>query len=343
MDEIITLLTAALGSFFGGYGLSYYQDRKSIVNLKRRIPVVEESYFTFERAFSDFIEEKYQLRNFINQDMIYLQNSSKEKGVLVIYLHGLGLDGDDFKEQLLHSKYYGIAPTMFGFHKNLTNFGDSVPIEVHAEVLKLFIDSLIGNKKPSNIILVGFSIGADMILRMLKDNMLSSISGVLLLDPNIDSSTCFLSNELSNIPINDHKGVIGSAVKIAGDESEIEDWLNIHKYLVKVLGKYKNNLDSIKIFSSQVVDAMSESSSYVFSKTFPPSNDRVKYLKAILSGKNHSRNFIEGIITTNKYWGKNYREKDISRIEGKRHFDLIEPAFLESEIDNLVEELSLNT
>ena len=50
-------------------------------------------------------------------------------------------------------------------------------------------------EKSKKEVLIGISVGADLVLRLLSKYMLTRIDAAIVLDPNVNSSTLFLSND----------------------------------------------------------------------------------------------------------------------------------------------------
>jgi pimeloyl-ACP methyl ester carboxylesterase len=188
----------------------------------------------------------------------YYDNLRRSTDTLVFYLHGLGLDQDDFYHVLMETKYRSIAPTLYGFHPSESN-PRSIPLDTHCYLIARFIESIAGELAPKRIVLVGFSTGADMLLRIPRflNTDGYSVAGVLLLDCNINQQTCFISRELRRV-LDGEVSALQLAHAIGSGATSITDWLDLHQYLVRVLGKFKGNLRHLALFANDVFTAQPE-------------------------------------------------------------------------------------
>jgi pimeloyl-ACP methyl ester carboxylesterase len=130
----------------------------------------------------------------------YYDNLRLSTDTLVFYLHGLGLDQNDFYHVLMETKYRSIAPTLYGFHPTDRN-PRSIPFDTHCYLTSRFIESVADELAPKRIALVGFSTGADMLLRIPRflNTDGYSVAGCILLDCNLNKQTCFISRELRKV------------------------------------------------------------------------------------------------------------------------------------------------
>jgi pimeloyl-ACP methyl ester carboxylesterase len=120
---------------------------------------------------------------------------------LTIFLHGLGLDADDYRDFLVNHNRHAIALTMLGFDPDSSHSGRLQPIEqtTHIQVIAEFIDRIAKRYPQKRLILVGFSLGADMVLQLAErwQERLEgppNLSAALLLDPNVNRSTMTISS-----------------------------------------------------------------------------------------------------------------------------------------------------
>ncbi|WP_433511790.1 alpha/beta fold hydrolase [Nonomuraea sp. CA-143628] len=130
--------------------------------------------------------------------MTYIERSSPSP-VMVIFLHGLGLDADDYRDYLSrHDEYHSIAITLLGFDAKNSVSGDPISLADHVRMVSELICELNAKNPGKRIFLVGFSLGADMILRLAEHwgTSLSSappVAATLLLDPNVNQTTMTIS------------------------------------------------------------------------------------------------------------------------------------------------------
>lgn len=132
--------------------------------------------------------------------MHYIDN--EEKSEIIVYLiHGLGLDHRDFYEFVRTVKYRAVAITLYGSHRSdVTN--EPICVDEHAAMVEKFIEDHLEKTTYKKVIVAGFSLGADIVLRIVsKENTLvkNDNTHFLLLDPNINIDTCFISSKIAQI------------------------------------------------------------------------------------------------------------------------------------------------
>lgn len=128
----------------------------------------------------------------------YLEHRA-ESETLVVLLHGLGLDARDYRTLLKsHPEQHAVALTLQGFEPGREEQAQPVGLQVHAETVSDFLEYLHEEYPVKRIILVGFSLGADLILRLaelwdVEPDRALRLHGAMLLDPNINHSTMSIS------------------------------------------------------------------------------------------------------------------------------------------------------
>ncbi|MGH7928525.1 MAG: alpha/beta fold hydrolase, partial [Candidatus Binatia bacterium] len=159
---------------------------------------------------------------------------------LLVFLHGLGLDANDFRPYMAESKFHCIALTMYGFNTEESNDQDYHPIslESHISVVTYGLEKLRQRNPRKRLSLVGFSFGADMVLFLA---MLASprarelpIAKVVLLDPNLNCETLTVSREVAKVDLD---RPLAQLDRILESVSTISDFRDYCEYLYKITGK----------------------------------------------------------------------------------------------------------
>lgn len=265
----------------------------------------------------------------------YYDNLRKSTDAIVFYLHGLGLDQEDFYHVLMETEYRSIAPTLYGFHPSDCN-PRSVPLDTHCYLLSRLIESVVSELAPKRIALVGFSTGADMLLRIPRflNTDGYSVAGLLLLDCNINQKTCFISGELRKA-LNGDVSAIRLAQTIGSNATDITDWLDLHQYLVRVLGKFKGNLRHLALFADEIFAAQPEDGVDRFAGLY----------RELLSWNPNSRFLFskgavhEALIPALRSIGSNGDSRSCVKWEmNTSHFGLMQPSFLERQLHEIMRE-----
>ncbi|HEY2127373.1 MAG TPA: alpha/beta hydrolase [Streptosporangiaceae bacterium] len=165
------------------------------------------------------------------------KRSSEE---LVIFLHGLGLDANDFRSYMAESRYHCIALTLFGFNVSEATDDHYKPIslQTHVQLLAYVLSTLRQLYPHKRLTLVGFSLGADAFLLLPqfapKTTRELQISRVLLLDPNISRSTTTLSARVAAVQ---PATPLTELLKILEGADNIPEFRILCEYLHKITSK----------------------------------------------------------------------------------------------------------
>ncbi|TDE39911.1 alpha/beta fold hydrolase [Nonomuraea mesophila] len=103
---------------------------------------------------------------FSGHGLTYIENSSTSPD-LVVFLHGLGLDADDYRDYLSrHDEHHSVAVTLRGFDANTSYSGSPISLSDHVRMVADLVEEINLKNPGKRIHLVGFSLGADLILRL---------------------------------------------------------------------------------------------------------------------------------------------------------------------------------
>jgi serine/threonine protein kinase len=189
----------------------------------------------------------------IGDKLSYLDNE-RQSDVLVVCLPGFGFDRRRYAETLRRSPYRGIAVTLFGFEESRRR-RPPLPIADHLTILRLFLESVVVPVRPRTTVLVGFSSGADMVLRLISEGGVDSshIDGVLALSPNANLGTCFFTRRVAEIPEDGDEKILDIAREVAGAMATPQAWLQITPYLVELVRKYHADIDALRTHGRDII------------------------------------------------------------------------------------------
>jgi len=190
----------------------------------------------------------------IGDRLQYLDNA-RESDVLILYLHGLGLDQTSFQQILEVVPFRGLAPTLYGFeHRERRparlSLGD------HVIIIREFIRDAIARLQPRLALLVGFSHGGDLGFEALVvpvGEPRLAIDGFLSLGCNLDLDTCFVSQVMANLSADDTDKVVADLQSIGSQPRSLRDWLALHDYLVRVFSKFAGDLVPLRSLAKEIV------------------------------------------------------------------------------------------
>ncbi|MEW8048834.1 MAG: alpha/beta hydrolase, partial [Candidatus Thiodiazotropha sp.] len=250
----------------------------------------------------------------------------RHSDILVICLHGLGLSADDFNPFILSSEYHVIAVTMFGFNANEKDnrrYKD-ISLETHIRILLEFIIHIASENKKKDVVLVGFSFGADSMLKLaelIQDYNPVKIKLMLFLDCNINRSTMNIADKISKIDINNP---VDEFQRLSGSTDDLTEYLNMLEYIRKISNK---NLTHVKRHASDYINYWGE-----LNHDYDVFIDRVSIALSVsrcvrLVFSENYENDYNSVVNIFKDRLK-VRDYEVLKNVGYDHFDLIKPILL---------------
>lgn len=182
---------------------------------------------------------------------------------LVVCIHGLGLDAEDFRPFLNEGRYHAVALTLFGFNVEERDDERYRPISLatHAELASYAIKNIWSEYPGKRLVLVGFSLGADLLMLLsekwvLRPEEALEAHAALLLDPNVNRSSTNISSAIAQLkpehPLNELRRVMEEA-------NNLIEFRNMSSYLYKITAK---NLHQIRRYAEEIVEYWRDDASY---------------------------------------------------------------------------------
>jgi serine/threonine protein kinase len=264
--------------------------------------------------------------------------------VLVFFLHGLGLDHGDFEPILKRLAYRGLSPTLYGCEPDRRR-RISLSLADHVVILREWLWEISEQFQPEIIVMVGFSLGADMGFELLlgpADETAPRIDAFLSLECNLSLDTCFASRVLAGISPDRPQVSIADLKRLGDSAASLEDWLNMQDYLVKVLRKFQGDIGVLQRAATDIVRPFSENPGFeVFARWFKGARERVPTLRLVISNDSSYQaalahlklqNLDNGIL------GEEFPEDMITVSGSPDHFGLMAAQHVLRQVDELVAE-----
>ncbi len=262
--------------------------------------------------------------------------------VLVFFLHGLGLDHRDFEPILKRLPYRGLSPTLHGCEPDRRE-RISLSLADHVAILREWLRNVVQRFQASTIVMVGWSLGADMGFELLltpSDDPPPPIDAFLALECNLSLDTCFVSRLLGNIDPDRPDMWIGNLRQYGDLAASLDEWLNIHEYLVKVLRKFHGDIGVLQRAAADIVRPFSEKPGFeVFARWFRGARERVPSLRLVFSDSSSSRTALSRLKLENLDRGVlagEFPEGEISVMPNTDHFSLMATEQVLLQVDELV-------
>lgn len=264
----------------------------------------------------------------------YLQRNKEDSTTLTIFLHGLGLDAYDYLPYLKRHEGQGIAVTLHGFDQYHREELEPAPLETHARLVSSLIAELHRKHFDKRIILVGFSLGADLILRLSefwRDHQGEAVplDTVVLLDPNVNHSTMMISSIFAKAD----RDALGPAVKqlIAKlPDSNSGLITTICEYIGRIGVK---DFSHIRKLSQDVADYWQKTGYGQFNRRLMLVKEFARSVRVALSG-DYQRHFPHLKEAADGYGP----DLTIDILPEAEHFDLISSEFLDRQLRPLLDD-----
>jgi serine/threonine protein kinase/pimeloyl-ACP methyl ester carboxylesterase len=279
----------------------------------------------------------------IGDELEYLDNGAKSD-VLVCFVHAIGLDGADFEPHLRSLPYRGIAPTLYGYEPaRRRRF--TLPLADHIVLLRELLADVAGRFAPSTTLVVGFSSGGDVALRLAAEAPSAPaghIDGVLSLGCNLALETCFVTRILARLEAGNGAEILKDLRALGDAIHGLDEWLSVHAYLVRMLRKFQLQVEPLRDFARDVVRPFAEDAESPFVRMYRDASAGGRPLCCLfedsetcnrLVGEVQLQNLDSGVL------GPHYREGSLLIEPDTNHFDLLRPDLVLRHLDSLLEGL----
>ena len=280
----------------------------------------------------------------IGDHLLYVDNQVSSD-VLVFFLHGLGLDHGDFDPILKRLPYRGLSPTLYGCEPDRRG-RVSLSLADHVAILREWLREIANRFAHETIVMVGFSLGADMGFELLlgpADEPTPRIDAFLSLECNLSIDTCMFSRVLAGLATDRPEVLIAELKRLSDSASSLDDWLNMHDYLVKVLRKFQGDVGVLQRAAADIVRPFSERPGFeVFARWFKGARERVPALRLVISNDSGyqaalARLKLENL--DNGILGEEFPESMITVSGSRDHFGLMAAERVLRQVDELVSDM----
>lgn len=249
---------------------------------------------------------------------------------LVVLIHGLGLDANDFRGYLAETQYHCIAFTMFGFDqrdRHDVRFG-LISLDSHMAIIESFLVWLRTEYPGKRLHLVGFSFGADILMFLAERSRARGerlADSVVLLDPNVNRSSMFISTSICQLDIT---SPLGALKKLLEGAASLIEFQNLCEYLYKVCSK---NLAQVQRLACDVRGKWEESGYSQFLARLAEVDARARRVSVVFSF-HYEQHFNELVRASGQV------NLAVTRMQSTEfdHFQLIGSSALHRQLDSVV-------
>jgi len=273
----------------------------------------------------------------------YLENDGATD-VLLVCFHGLGQDAADFTRFLESTPHRALAATQFGFERGTDRRRVPLGIEAHIDLTREFIRQAVARIEPQRVILVGFSSGADIMLRLLAANPADEmrVDAGLALGPNLSLATCFASRVFAGLQGGDAKSLLADLQRFGAGATTLDEWLNVMAYVLEALRKFRDDVAPLSRFAADILQVF-ESNGDAFANFYRGASERVRLLRCVFEESETCTTLVQELRLRNldaDILGPRYRSNSIVVEAPGDHFALLEPARIERHIESILAALT---
>ena len=275
----------------------------------------------------------------IGSAMTYLDNGG-ESATLIVFVHALGRDQRQFEQILTRIPERAVAPTLLGFEPGASS-RPVIGVEDHVVLVRALLQDLCGRLQPSNTILVGFSCGADLCLRLASSDEGPGVpvAGLVALGPDIDISTCSIGKLFAGMSADDPANVLAVLKGLGKDTTSLTDWLAVQEYVVESFSKLGGDPTVIKRHAADQM-APFEAPGDPLADWFRIAAERIPFVRLVF-GSNVAA-AAEALLTRHlehNVLGPRFSERTLV-IEQVHHFNLADRSLLLRYVREAVESVA---
>jgi serine/threonine protein kinase len=276
----------------------------------------------------------------IGDELQYLDNGA-HSAVLVCLISEWARSSDQNVAMLSRVAYRAVIPTLRGFEPEAL-WRPNLTIEDHIVLVRELLSDLAARLKPERVVLLGFSTGADVALRLAASPDPESrlrIDGCLALGGNLSSSTCYLTRTMASLKGNDDADMLAVFRQISDTATSLDEWVNIGDYARRIVGMFRRNAAPVRTFAAGIAAPFEREDLGAFASWYRAATAHGTRLRCVFEDTAMYRGLVRELQLRNldeKLLGEQYREGSIVTETGASHFDLADPGRVARHLETLV-------
>ena len=275
----------------------------------------------------------------VGDSMEYLDNHARSD-TMVCFVPALGLDAAEFEEHMRQLPWRCIAVTPFS-HEPQRHRRYTLSLNDHFTLLRHFLRHVGERTGARRIVLVGFSSGADVVMRFAaaRPGGGARVDAVLSLGCNISLETCFVTSMLARMSSRHPERLLADLRSVGESATELDSWLTVHTYLVAMLRKFRNSVDPLRSLAREIMRPFEGGGDSPFLSWYRDASANVRGIRCLFEDNELHRAFVTDVLlsqATTKKLGDRYREDSILIEPDTAHFDLERPDVVQKHVEALL-------
>ncbi len=296
--------------------------------------------FTITDALSQRLSRDAFDPRMVGDELHYLDNG-RVSDTLVCYLARWCIDPDDGNDLLRQTPYRAIAPALLGFEGG-RRYRTHLPIADHLILLDGLLHELVASSGARHVILVGFSTGGDLALRLAAADpgtLQTHVDGALVLGPNLSRETTFLSAELARAGVGPDESLLAFLQGVGETGTSLDEWLDVNEYLVRLMRRFRGDLPVLQRFAEEVSDPFVAAPLTQFVDWYRAATDGGRLLRCVFEDSAVYRGLVRQLLVGQQddaLLGQHFQSGSLIIEPGTGHFDLEAPALISRHLDVFV-------
>ena len=274
----------------------------------------------------------------VGDSMEYLDNHARSD-TLVCFLPALGLDAAEYEEHLRVLPWRCVAVTPFS-HEPMRHRRYTLSLNDHFTLLRHFLRHVEERTAARRVLLVGFSSGADAVMRFAsaRPGGGARIDGVLSLGCNISIETCFVTSMLARMSSRHPERLLADLRSVGESATELDTWLTIHTYLVAMLRKFRGAVDPLRSLAREVVRPFEAGGESPFNQWYREASANIPVVRCLFEDSERHRTFVSSLVLhpDSHRLGDRYREDSILIEPDTGHFELEKPDVVSKHLEAIL-------
>ena len=280
----------------------------------------------------------------VGDSMEYLDNHARSD-TLVCFLPALGLDAAEYEEHLRVLPWRCVAVTPFS-HEPMRHRRYTLSLNDHFTLLRHFLRHVEERTAARRVLLVGFSSGADAVMRFAsaRPGGGARIDGVLSLGCNISIETCFVTSMLARMSSRHPERLLADLRSVGESATELDTWLTVHTYLVAMLRKFRVAVDPLRSLAREVVRPFEAGGESPFNQWYRDASANIPVVRCVFEDNERHRTFVSSLVLghpDSHRLGDRYREDSILIEPDTGHFELEKPDIVSRHLEAMLAALEV--
>lgn len=276
-------------------------------------------------------------------DVMHYMDNGRLSDTLVCYFTRWGIDASDGESLLREAPWRAIAPEFFGFEKG-RRYRPALSITDHLVLAGGLIEHVAHLTAARHVILVGFSTGADIVLRMAgapSTIVPRRIDGVVALGGNLAKETAFVSAVLAELGDATEDAALPFVQRVTQSETSLQAWIDVNEYLVRLVSRFRRDLGVLRDFAKGIASPFDPAPLRAFMEWYEAASRRDVRLRCVFEDNATYRGLVRELQSPVGLpaLGSTYQRGSIFVEPGAGHFDLESTACLVGHIEPLVAQL----